>query len=83
MGAEESYRNDDHTVIMVRQDILNEIGQVEDILSQLDAHEDAQQGRHKAEDIAPAVARDFRHAAQHFDDDPEDAVQDDNANKDE
>jgi hypothetical protein len=26
---------------------------------------------------------DFRHAAQHFDDNPEDAVQDDNANEDE
>ena len=44
---------------------------------------DAHQSRHETEDIAPAVARDFRHAAQHFDDDPEDAVQDDNANEDE
>lgn len=56
--------------------MLDEIGQIEDILGQTDSQEDAQQGRHEAEDIAPAVPRDFRHAAQYLDDAPEDAVQD-------
>ena len=83
MGTEKSHRNDDDAVIMVGQATLDEIRQIQDILGQLDAHEDAHQSRHETEDIAPAVARDFRHAAQHFDDDPEDAVQDDNANEDE
>ena len=82
MGAEESHRNDDDTVIMIGQDMLDEIGQIEDILGQTESQEDAQQGRHEAEDIAPAVPRDFRHAAQYLDDAPEDAVQDGDADDD-
>lgn len=82
MGTEEGHRNDDDTVIVIGQDILDEVRQIQDILGQADAQENTEEGRHEAEDIAPTVPRDFRHAAQYLDDAPEDAVQDGNADDD-
>lgn len=83
MGAKESHCNDDDTVIMIGQDILDEIRQIQDVLGQPDSQEDAQQGRHETENIAPAVPWDLRHAAKHFDDAPEYAVQDSDTDDDE